>query len=297
MKNKNCIYTSFNKYYLPQAMLLLNSIKAVYGNKIDVIALVVDEIADEEAIYFDKFDRVLLANTLGILDFESWIRKLSVVEACTAVKPFALMKLLDEYSTVTYMDPDTYLFGPLKEIYESNENWNIALTPHQLKPATDSYVGIYAELDSFKFGIFNLGFISVKTSHQGYAMAEWWAERCYKFCLSKPEIGLFTDQKFFDFAPVIFENLKIIRSSGYNVATWNLSQRILSFHGGRILANDDPLVFCHFTKVQNEGLRALERMEIDESLYREIFYSYKNKLKTLKHKLSDMSTTWTYLNE
>jgi hypothetical protein len=294
MKNKHCIYTSFNKYYLPQAILLLNSIKEVYGNKIDVIALVVDEIASEEAIYFDKFDRVLLANTLEILNFESWIRTLSVVEACTAVKPFALMKLLDEYSTVTYMDPDTYLFGPLKEIYESDEDWNIALTPHQLKPAAESYVGIHAELDSYKFGIFNLGFISVKNSPQGYAMAQWWTERCYEYCLSKPEIGLFTDQKFFDLAPVIFENLKIIRSSGYNVATWNISQRILSLYGGRILANDDPLTFCHFTKVQNEGINALERMEIDENLFREIFHSYKNKLKKIQLKFDFVCKDWAY---
>jgi hypothetical protein len=37
--------------------------------------------------------------------------------------------------------------------------------------------------------------------------------------------GLFTDQKWLNFAPVFFDGVSIIRSSRHNVATWNLTTR------------------------------------------------------------------------
>jgi hypothetical protein len=294
MKKNNCIYTSFNKAYLPQALLLLESIRTIYGRDIDVIAVLVDEVSIEEKNYFNDFDLIITANSLEILDFEKWIRKLSVVEACTAVKPFALKKLLNDYDTVTYLDPDTYIYSPLNEIYNSNDSWDIALTPHQSVLDIKSFLGIQSELDSYRFGIFNLGFLSVKKSKEGSLLADWWSERCYKYCLSKPELGIFTDQKFFDFAPVIFKNLKIIKSEGYNVATWNIFNRNITINNENIYSNNDLLAFCHFTKINIEGINALNRMETKDNLFRELFYSYKFKLNSLRNKIIMQNNAWIY---
>jgi len=69
------------------------------------------------------------------------------------------------------------------------------------------------------------------------------------FCHADYDRGLFTDQKWCDHVPALFEDMYIIRDPGYNVASWNINKRILSIsEDGQILVNDKyPLRFYHFT--------------------------------------------------
>ena len=60
--------------------------------------------------------------------------------------------------------------------------------------------------------------------------------------------GLFTDQKWINFAPVFFDGVAIVKSSRHNVATWNLTTRTLtgSLEAG-FEVDGAPLGFYHFT--------------------------------------------------
>ena len=62
------------------------------------------------------------------------------------------------------------------------------------------------------------------------------------------ENGLFTDQKWINFAPVFFDGVAIIKSSRHNFATWNLTTRRMtgSFATG-FEVDGEPLGFYHFT--------------------------------------------------
>ncbi len=62
------------------------------------------------------------------------------------------------------------------------------------------------------------------------------------------ENGLFTDQKWINFAPVFFDGVAIVKSARHNVATWNLTTRRVtgSFDAG-FEVDGEPLSFYHFT--------------------------------------------------
>ncbi len=125
---------------------------------------------------------------------------------------------------------------------------NIALTPHQTTPERTLEAVLDNEVASLKYGIFNLGFIGVSNGDEGRRFARWWGERTYALCRAALRDGLFTDQKWINFAPVFFDGVAIVKSSRHNVATWNLTTRTLtgSLEGG-FEVDGAPLGFYHFT--------------------------------------------------
>lgn len=292
--NKRCFYTSFNRAYAPQALVLAESLRSVYGHNIDIVALLVDELDSGEEKFFSLFNSVLKASELNIPDFKSWIFGLDIVEAATAVKPFALRHLLNSYEEVVYMDPDTIIYAPLDEMFTALAASNFVLTPHQLVPSTEVWVIEATELQSLRFGVFNLGFIAVRKSELGTKVANWWCERCYDYCVNDLNRGLFTDQKLFDLAPAFFPGLHVLAHPGYNLASWNIRERALSMEKQGVMVNGFPLRFCHFTKATHIGASALERMTRDFGVMTELFYAYLALMDQKKVELEELNTDWFY---
>ena len=290
----HCFFTSFNKAYAAQALLLTESVRRHYGADARIFAVMVDELKPAERRCFAAFDGIISLDQLGIPDLRHWLFGLNIVEAATAVKPFALCHLLKAYPQVTYLDPDTYLFDRLIEVTDLADDWDSTLTPHQISPQQEKWIVEATELESLRFGVYNLGFISVRRTPNGLALAEWWRDRCYDYCIEDPERGLFTDQKFFDLAPALFAGVRVLRHPGYNVATWNLPERRCEFGPDGGLVNGAPLRFCHFTKATHIGALALERMTRESSLFEELFFSYLARLREKKLSLSTLDTRWTW---
>ena len=293
-KSPHCFFTSFNKAYAPQALLLAESVRKHYGSDAKIFAVMVDELKPAERRCFAEFDEILSLDKLEIPNLRNWLFGLDIVEAATAVKPFALCHLLQEYPQVTYLDPDTYLFDRLAEITDVEGDWGTTLTPHQISPQNEQWVIESTELESLRYGAYNLGFISVKRSPDGLALAEWWRDRCYDYCVSEPERGLFTDQKFFDLAPALFGGVRILRHPGYNLATWNLRERRAEMGPNGGLVNGEPLRFCHFTKATHIGALALERMMGEATLFEELFFSYLARLRERNLALSALEKRWAF---
>jgi hypothetical protein len=68
------------------------------------------------------------------------------------------------------------------------------------------------------------------------------------------DLGIFVDQKWCNLVPCLFENVKVLRDPGCNVASWNLSCRTVSIGSdGIIMCNEVPLKFFHFTKLGPTG--------------------------------------------
>ena len=76
---------------------------------------------------------------------------------------------------------------------------------------------------------------------------DWWTARLMEFCYDDIAGGLFTDQRWIDMAPCFFEDIDIVRSPGFNVATWNLSQRVVAGDLDHLTVNGEPLFFYHFS--------------------------------------------------
>jgi hypothetical protein len=243
------IFTSAAVNYLPKVRALCQSIRHYHPEATIHLALA-DERPEWLMIEGEPFDSILEMRDIGIEKWRGWSFMHSIVELATAIKPFALAHLLarPECSTVLYFDPDMVLFSRVDDIIDTLRTSNVALTPHQTTPETTLDAVIDNEITSLKMGVFNLGFVGVSNTAEGKRFADWWAQRCYYFCRAEVANGLFTDQKWANFAPIFFDEVAIIKSPRHNVATWNLTTRTLAGNRAQGFRVDGlPLGFYHFT--------------------------------------------------
>ena len=231
--------------YLPQAMALLESSRKVYPD-VDFYVLIIDGTSKE--VPHLPTAHILLPEDLIIAP--EWLVQMrsyyDEMELATSLKPFLLKTLLDyDIETVTYLDPDILLFGELTEGINVARDFGIALTPHRLTPS-NILEPSFSELDFLRYGIFNLGYIAVGQSSK--EMLDWWGSRLRWYCTKFPNDPSFTDQKWINFVPALF-NFGCVKSKGYNLASWNLDERPLSLSGESYLAGADALVFIHFAQM------------------------------------------------
>jgi hypothetical protein len=244
------VFTSAACNYVPKISMLVESIRRHHPDWRIHIALA-DERPDGSDLLRTGVDEVHALPELGIPHWRPWAFCHSIVELATAIKPFALQKLLARpgCSGVVYLDPDIVLFSPLSEVEARLGSASVALTPHLVDPDASVEAVIDNEIASaLQHGIYNLGFIAVSASGEGMRFARWWADRTYRFCRADIPNGLFTDQRWVDLAPAFFEGVEVLRSRRLNVATWNLTTRRLEGtvpEGLRV--NGEPLGFYHFT--------------------------------------------------
>jgi len=273
-----CCYTSFSYAYLGRARTLLATLRAAHPGW-TVCAVAVDEPPEAEcaADLLAGFDVVLGLRDLGIPRLRAWLFKHDVVEACTAVKAAAMLRLMDMgYEAVVYLDPDIAVFHPLDTVEAALGHAGIVLTPHQASPNRNYQVVRDNELTSMRFGVYNLGFIAVRNDGTGRRFAEWWAAQLARACYDDAAAGLFTDQKYIDLAPGLFDGVFVLRDPGCNVASWNLSRRRVTIGAdGGIRVDGGPLRFMHFSKINSVGDIMIERYAGDGLEVLEIWSWYR----------------------
>jgi len=275
------VYTSITKSYLPKARVLAKSLKRFHPDWLFVL-LYSDDLPVGFELEQEPFDEILFIEQLGIPNWKSWAFGHSIVELCTAVKgPAAeLLAKRPEVNKIIYIDPDIKIFNSLESIESLLDQYDVLLTPHLLDPEQELMAILDNEICAMKHGVFNLGFVAVKTSGQGLDFIHWWAERLRLFCHSDIPNGIFTDQRWCDLAPGFFSKLYIVRDRGCNVATWNIFHRRISKNENDVLfAGDVPLRFYHFTGYDNgDGLTMLSRYASDQPFAFEVWDTYGKEL-------------------
>jgi hypothetical protein len=256
---KTVVFTSAAVNYLPKVRLLCASIRR-YHPEFEIVLALPDALGAGVDLSHEPFDEVMPVATLDIPDLQRWTYFHGIVELATAIKPFVLKSLLarPDVDRVLYFDPDMVLFSRLDDLLAELDGNNVALTPHQTKPDSTLDAIRDNEISSLKHGIYNLGFVGVAATDEGRRFAAWWADRVYHFCVADIPNGLFTDQRWIDFAPVFFDGVKILKNSRYNVATWNLTTRRLTGDAGQGFTVDGaPLGFYHFTGFDSGAHRVM----------------------------------------
>ncbi|MFN3512992.1 MAG: hypothetical protein ACK41C_08110 [Phenylobacterium sp.] len=279
---KVTVYSSFTFSYLNRARVLFQTLQRHHPDW-ERVALITDE--PPPGFDFDParepFDRVVFAQDLGVPNFRSWLFKHDVVEICTAVKgPFLHQACAGGADVVIYLDPDTALIDRLDPLIEWLGDHDILLTPHLTDPNEDRAAILDNDLSASRTGIFNLGFVAVRTGGEGARFARWWNDRLLEFCYDDMPNGIFVDQRWCDHVPALFDRVKVIRDPGYNVASWNLSRRKISIgKDGAVRVNGDyPLRFWHFTKLGPTGDTMTRRYARDNYPVYEIWNWYKRQV-------------------
>lgn len=243
-------YTSININYLPKARILAKSVKKFCPDS--KFSLVFSDVMPQEIDpQKEPFDEIITIDNLGlpVSNLNFWIYEHTVVELCTAVKGQALVKFLDSGSDkVVYLDPDIAVFQPLDILDKLLDQNDIILTPHITCPEKSIHGVKDNEMSALKHGAFNFGFYAVRNTENGRNFAHWWRDRLADFCYDQIPDGLFTDQKWGDLVPGLFDGVYIWKDPGCNVATWNISNRkITKDTEGKYFVNGQPLKFYHFS--------------------------------------------------
>jgi hypothetical protein len=252
-------YTSITSNYLPKARVLAHSVRR-HDPQARFHLLLSDDPPPGFNLSAEPFDTVLGLEDMGIPNAKQWAFKHALVEMCTAVKGAGALEIVRRHQPdkLFYFDPDIVVFGGLQDLGRELDTHSVLLTPHLTDPETTLRGVLDNEISALKHGIYNLGFIGVRCRDEGLRCLQWWAERLLTFCRDDIPAGLFTDQRWADHIPAMFDGVKVLRDPQYNVATWNLSNRRAAGHAPDALTiNGRPLGFYHFSGVDSGAQEAM----------------------------------------
>lgn len=241
------VFTICSNNYLAQALTLGQSLLTYNPDFIFKIGLVDkrSSLIDYNNIPYD----VIEVEKTGIADWSKMILRYNIQELNTAVKPFFFSYFIDsetDCEEIIYLDPDIKVFGPFSELEKEFIDSDIVLTPHITSPIYDDKIP--AENNFLNTGIYNLGFLAIKNTVNSRRMLSWWSMRLTTKGFNDVKNGMFTDQLWINFVPVFFERVKVFINPGYNMAYWNLSERVITEIDNAFLVNQDyPLIFFHFS--------------------------------------------------
>lgn len=242
----NLAFTLCSINYLAQAKTLFESIKSTNPQWKFVIGLV-DKNDKNIDLSFLQCE-VVEVSKLQAAGFEQMAEKYTIIELLTSVKPFYIEWFFQQYHdihNVVYFDPDIMVFQPLTRLEESLKTYDIILTPHFTAPINDNCLP--TELHVMQTGVFNFGFMAVKRSGNTLNMLHWWQSRLKDRCVIDLSRGLFVDQIWGNLMPAYFDKVLVEKYPGYNMAHWNLHERVLTKENGMYCVNSQPLVFYHFS--------------------------------------------------
>lgn len=235
----DAVFTIVSRNYAAQAACLMDSLARVEPNLARIVV-----VCDGPLSMADGTIEVVGAETL-VPAFPLLCAYYDALELNTAVKPHAFRALLTRFQTVTYLDPDIWVYQPLDLVRQALTRAPLALTPHLTRPLVGpANPNDHTILTS---GSFNLGFMAVRNEPEIEALLDWWAEKCRFDCRVDFANGLFTDQKWMDLAPGLVSDLAILRNPGLNLAYWNLQGRDLRQTPEGWQVDGQPLIFFHFS--------------------------------------------------
>lgn len=171
------------------------------------------------------------------ISYENWllVGRIAVVE-------FAIKTL--KYNTAIFIDGDTYSYNKFDSLQTETENHDLVIIPHITEPLPEDNFFPQNRTISFA-GNYNTGVWS--GSEKGISFITWWKNQTAKYPINKPEIGFIAEQGWLRFAPDFNDNVKVFRHPGYNVAYWNIKQRLLEKTNNTYYINNQKLCIMHFS--------------------------------------------------
>lgn len=210
-----------------------------------------------------------------------------------ALKSVFMNYLLDKNSKVIYVDNDIYFFGDFSFLFDELNTNTMLLTPHFYNADPTKEQNWFEA--NYRVGLYNAGFIGVNAKAQ--PALDWWAKCCLYNIKKSYWRGLFDDQKYMDLLPVLFDEVKILKGRGCNVAGWNYKGYNLHRNNqGEIMLNCCyPLTFIHFAELSMVEFSKPNSFFLNEyNKYIEALKKYR-KSYTFKKKIFNKFSILSYL--
>lgn len=241
------VFTLCSNNYLAHAKTAGDSYLDHHPGHLFIIGLV-DEY--DKGIDYSLLSRftIIPVKEIGLGGFEELNKKYTITELNTAVKPAYFHHIFNRYQqqNVIYLDPDILVMSTFFELFELLEKHNIVITPHICSPIDDAFAP--TDYHTLRGGIFNLGFIGLSNYSKVLDFLNWWHERVIKYGFADFSQSMFYDQLWINYVPVFYDNYYILKHPGYNMANWNLHERVLTQEQDTYYVNQKfPLRFFHFS--------------------------------------------------
>lgn len=251
--------TLFDVNYLPNFLALYNSLVVNSKDGFKIYAFCMD---DDSLIYLSDYKGsiegdIIPVSLSGLIDHFPQLSEIkkerSLVEFYFTCSPFICTYVLDKEESctdITYLDADLLFFDSPDLIFHEIGNSSVAIIEHKFYGWGKRYI---------KYGRFNVGWVTFKNDSNGAACLKLWLADCSDWCYDYyDEQGQrFGDQKYLDKWESSFAGVKVIRQKGANLAPWNAGQYKISLAAdGKILIDQDPLVFYHYASFKKVGHEA-----------------------------------------
>jgi hypothetical protein len=138
---------------------------------------------------------------------------------------------------ITYLDSDIYFFSSPKPLYEELGDSSVLIISHNYEKKLK-----YLEKKSGKY---NVAFVVFKNNECGLRVLRDWTGKCLDWCYNKYEEGRFGDQKYLDYWEDDYDCIKVSQKIGADVAPWNVSSFDVSEINGKVLVDNEDLIFYH----------------------------------------------------
>ncbi len=183
-------------------------------------------------------------------------------EYCWTLKPFMLNYAVKNYKDTRYfahIDADLYFFSDPIQIINENPEASLFITDHN---NSERFLFCYESA-----GIYNTGFVGCKNNEIAEAAVGWWYMKCLEKCslVANREEDIYGDQKYIEKWPALFPGVHPVRTKGANVAQWNIEGLYIHDREGMVFANNDPMIFYHFS-----GFSIIDRREYSLSTFYKI---------------------------
>lgn len=242
--------TLFDHTYLSRGLTLYRSLQDHHPGEFVLWVLCLDDLTHDAITKFDAHG----LRPIPLSEFERHDaavaltkRSRSLAEyyfSCTAAWCLFLLRQFPEITRITYLDADLYFFSDPSPIFHEMDEASILIIPHRFP----SQMTLLEQ----QFGIYNVGLLSFANDEIGRECLVWWRERCLEWCFDRVEDGKFADQKYLDDWPQRFANVKILHHKGANLAPWNWVNYKIRTADGRIMVDEQVLIFYHY-----QGLKLL----------------------------------------
>jgi hypothetical protein len=242
--------TYFDHNYLPRGLALYHSLQR-YAPGAQLWVLCLSEACHRALTALDLPNLV----PVRLADFEHANPDVaatrptrSLIEYYFTCSPAWMLFVLDskpDAEWVSYLDSDLFFFASPDPIYDEMNDAAFGIIPHRFARGLE---------DQRRFGLYNVGWVSVRRRDDGIQALRWWRERCIEWCYDRVEGDRFADQRYLDRLPEMFGGVHVISHLGANLAPWNSADCHLQWENGNVVIERRyPLLFFHFYGVKRSG--------------------------------------------